>query len=342
MVKGTILSGGDDGLYTVSVIQAEWDSAAEIAALTAKISEYETKILTATGKDKAALYARKSSCEARLNFLDKYTPENEEISAWCADLTENLTGDVGLIEVPGESTEFNIQPGYTEEAAYDPDRDGQLYPTVLMNPAQAYYNLAMLPGWQKWKPTYRYGVISNIVGDVADVAFDSAASTQQGLNINQEAVLTDVPIEYMNCDGKAFEEGDEVLVQFVGQDFTSPKVIGFKQEPKECPSKYIVITHGDYVTIFSYWIEEQEITEARLKYPDTGDSVVFPVLSSQISFFYDDLEEIGDAAMFFKEYQSAKDTNSYGPIYGLLDCPLYSWIIDSFGGTAIEIGRAHV
>jgi len=92
----------------------------------------------------------------------------------------------------------------------------------------------MLPGWQKWKPTYRYGAITALDGDTADVSLDSALSSQQGLNVNQAGVLTGVDIEYMSCDGAAFDVGDEVLIQFSGQDWASPKVIGFKEEPKAC------------------------------------------------------------------------------------------------------------
>jgi len=161
-------------------------------------------------------------------------PESETITAWCADLTEDLTGDVGLIEVPGESVAFNIQPGYEDNAEYDPARDGQLTPTMAMSSAAAFYNLAMLPGWQKWKPTFRYGTITAISGDTADVSLESATSTQQSLGVNQAASLNDVPVQYMNCHGAAFEVGDDVLVKFNGQDWSSPVVVGFRDHPRAC------------------------------------------------------------------------------------------------------------
>jgi hypothetical protein len=189
-------------------------------------------------KEKASLRLnilklQKLSLEKRNETLDAI-PETMDTSAWCADLTEDLSGEVGLIEVPGESQYFNIQPGHEGNAAYSADRDGQLFPTMAMSPAASFYNLAMLPGWQKWKPTYRYGTITAIDGDLASVTLEAATSTQQGLGVNQESTLSDVPIEYMTCNGAAFEIGNDVLVQFTGQIWTAPKIVGFKDNPKGC------------------------------------------------------------------------------------------------------------
>lgn len=234
MGKGTIISGGTDGQYQVSVQYNVERVQAEKAASLAKIANLNTRIAEETDEQKLnILKLQKMSLEKRNEILDNI-PESETISAWCADLTEDLTGDVGLIEVPGESESFNIHPGYGDNAEYDPARDGQLTPTMAMSPASAFYNLAMLPGWQKWKPTYRYGTITTIDGDTADVSLDAATSSQQSLGVNQASTLTDVPVEYMSCNGAAFDVGDEVLVKFTGQDWAVPAVVGFKSNPKEC------------------------------------------------------------------------------------------------------------
>jgi hypothetical protein len=99
-----------------------------------------------------------------------------------------------------------------------------------------YFNAAILPGWQKFFPTYRLGVITNIdtAADEADVLLDDALSSAQGLNINQADVLRDVPIEYLDCNAAAFEEGDRVVVKFESQDWDQPKIIGFEKEPRSC------------------------------------------------------------------------------------------------------------
>lgn len=234
MGKGTIISHTGDGQYQVSMLYNVERAQAEKAANLAKIANLEAQISAETDNQKLnILKLQKLSVEKRNEALDAI-PESETITAWCADLTEDLTGEVGLIEVPGEPQAFNIQPGYEGNAAYDPSRDGQLTPTLAMDPAAALYNLAMLPAWQKWKPTYRYGTITAITGDTADVILDAATSTQQGLSVNQASTLTNVPIEYMYCNGTAFEVGDEVLVKFAGQDWSNPVVVGFIEGPKSC------------------------------------------------------------------------------------------------------------
>jgi hypothetical protein len=251
MGKGTIISGGTDGQYQVEVLYNLERAAAEKAANLAKIANLEAQIAAETDEQKLnILKLQKLSLEKRNETLDAI-PETKEITAWCADLTEDLTGDVGLIEVPGESVAFNVQPGYENNAVYDPARDGQLTPTLAMTPAQAFYNLAMLPGWQKWKPTYRYGTITAISGDTADVTLDAATSTQQSLGVNQESTLTGVPIEYMSCNGAAFEVGDEVLVKFTGQDWGGPVVVGFKDNPKACALTFLFIAlDGDIAKVY--------------------------------------------------------------------------------------------
>jgi len=195
-------------------------------------------------------------------------PETKQVSAWCADLTEDLTGEIGLIEVPGEGQSYNIMPGYVS-AAYDQSRDGQLMPTLAMTPAQAFYSLAMLPGWQKWMPTFRYATIESIDGDTADITLESAESSQQSIDVNQPGSLSGVDIEYMNCDGYAFEEGDSVLVHFENQDFARPKIIGFKDNPKRCNPVIVILQSGDKVMFLDLLTEKpMGIVVPHGSYPD--------------------------------------------------------------------------
>lgn len=46
--------------------------------------------------------------------------------------------------------------------------------------------------------------------------------------------LVGVPIEYMSCNSGAFLFGDDVLIEFEGQSWNSPKIIGFATGPKLC------------------------------------------------------------------------------------------------------------
>jgi hypothetical protein len=183
----------------------------------------------------AAIDLNITAIDKRIAYLNAECPEDSTISAWCADLTEDLSGYVGTVEVPGEKQVVQIQPGYEGNAAYDEDRDGQLFFTPAMTPAQAFYNFALLPGWQKWKPLFRYGTITDITAGLAAVTLDaSMVSSGQGLGINQATTLSGVAFEYMGCDDGAFTEGDEVLIMFTNQNFENPKIIGFKEEPQPC------------------------------------------------------------------------------------------------------------
>lgn len=144
------------------------------------------------------LLLKKTALEKRIEYLNNLMPADPVVSAWCADLTEDLAGDVGTIEIPGERSAVNIMPGHGDAADYDGERDGILEPSIAGTPAGVFYNLALLPGWQKWMPTFRYGAITALDGDNCSVALAAAISSAQGLDVNQTAVLTGVPIEYMD------------------------------------------------------------------------------------------------------------------------------------------------
>ena len=243
MGKGTIISAVGDGSYTVTV---EYDTAAitaMISLLTTKISDFQAVIDDPESTDVEVKIAkiRQLSAQKRKDFLEDTSkvPTSENITAWCADYTTDLTGSVGTIEVGRERANgVNIQPGYESNAVYSGTRDGQLVPTMAQSAAATFYNLAMLPGAQKWIPMFRYGTITEIDYDLdtCSVTIDSLTSSQQGLNINQDIGLSDVPIEYMDCNSAAFAVDDEIIVEFTPATFpeTTKKVIGFKSDPVPC------------------------------------------------------------------------------------------------------------
>lgn len=166
-------------------------------------------------------------------------PAEETREAWCVDLTEDASGDVATIEVPGEPGTVLVAPGGRAPSA----GDGALLARELMTPEQAFFNAAILPGWQKWMPTFRTGTITaiNSENDTADVSLDAATSSAQGLGINQAGSLSGVPIEYMECNAAAFEVGDPCVVRFDGQSWDAPKVVGFAREPKACGPEFVTV-----------------------------------------------------------------------------------------------------
>lgn len=292
MGKGRITSGGSGGNYLVKVLydRTQLDKVKQHIQQNIDVL---TILYAAEVKDlvKKNIYKLKiKSCEKQLEYLETYVPKDEIRQAWCADLTEDLTGEVGTIEVPGELKSLQIRPGFSNTQAYDETRDGQLSPTATLSPAGAFYNLAMLPGWQKWKPLFRYATIDSINGNAADITLELTHSSQQDLYINQTDTLSDVPIEYMDCHGAAFSTGDEVLVSFTGQDWAQPKIIGFKDNPKPCGELlivYIQFTYGTGILDPScfVWDFESNSYATGILDDDTGEEVSFPCLKSRINNF---------------------------------------------------------
>ena len=214
--------------------------------LNAKIAEQQTRI---AGLPEGDELDRARLILTTLEISKEYyeaIPQDPEISAWCADLTEDLSGTVGTIEIGGmfKTGKVLVRPGYESEAEYQSQRDGQLTHTLAMTPAQAFYNAAMGAGWQKWMRIYRIGTITEIDGDTCSLDIEPVFSTQQGIDVTGQTSLAGVGIEYMNCNGAAFEVGDRVIVEFrnrtPGGEGT-PVVIGFESEPKPC-AFYIRIT----------------------------------------------------------------------------------------------------
>ena len=216
----------------LSDLQDEWNDLQQ--ELTVSFDEKST-----LETDKNIEELDKTALEKHKEFLEDpaNTPVNPTEDIWCADLTEDLSGDVGIIEVAGAVGKgLNLQPGYEGNADYGGARDGMLKPAIAISSPGLYWNWAMRDGWQKWKPNYRYGTIAEIYydTDTCDINLEECESTDTVQDANQDTALAGVPIEYMDCDSAAFNVDDEVIVKFEDNDWTDPKVIGFKEEPKSC------------------------------------------------------------------------------------------------------------
>jgi hypothetical protein len=140
-----------------------------------------------------------------------------------------------------------VQPGYEDYAEYDPERDGQLFPILSQTPFGAYYAWALLPHWQKFMPTHRFGEITSIDRDAhtAEITLQEHMSRAQGIDINFKSELSAVTFRYMSCDDAAFEVGDFVLIQFEEKSWDTPVVVGFKDHPKSCGSFFMAYVQGD-------------------------------------------------------------------------------------------------
>lgn len=352
MGKGAIISGGDDGLYSIK-LNLNKDRVEtlfgiidnQIAALSAKLAGMEE------GKEKEVVKLKQSSYEKKKEYLQNNQPEDPTVPAWCADLTEDVSGNVGTIEVPGERGIVQIQPGYENNAVYNQTRDGQLQPAVAGTPASVFYNLAMLPGWQKWMPTHRHGIISNIDTDnnTCDVTLDKVKSSQQSLKINQTDKLTGIAIEYMSCDAVAFENGDPVLVEFAGQILEGAKVVGFKDNPKPCEYEfYIRPTFNGYSPIYggeSIKLENEDVDETAsttvdgdfagfcgpfTQDVDTGDEHIF-LNTSVAAGINPNYSGVNNIFAHYVEVPEVEAAYHYGYIFNTLD-----WF--SAGKKEFEVG----
>jgi len=211
--------------------------------------------------------------------------------SWCVDLTTDAAGSAGTIEVPGEPQNVLIVPGASAPTA----GDGFLLARAAMTPAQSAANIALLPGWQKWKPMYRVGTLVDKDDDLnaGSVDLDDARSSATGigtfspitgadwggpegdpagLQVNQDP-LGWIGFQYMDCDSLAFEVGDRVVVKFSGQNWGSPLIIGFESHPRSCepptwgPVAYQIaaVVRGDAITdpprTTQYYIMQLPLTD---------------------------------------------------------------------------------
>ena len=219
---------------------------------------------------RADLLQRKAYLEAQV------TAESKRV--WCADYTTDMTGVVSTIEVNGEQPQTLIAPG-----GGTPDLgDGDFRHRLSMSAAATFVNVAHLPAWQKWRPTYREGYLTIIdrENNTGTVILNVALSSAQDLDINQSLTLTDVPFRYLTCDHAAFDVGDDVLVQFDNQDWSSPRIIGFTHDPKTCGPDYIWIPIGTDSPELTAW--------PGVNPPETSDALVlynghFPGLDSPLT-----------------------------------------------------------
>jgi hypothetical protein len=216
-------------------ILADGTSATDIGAvtteLTVELQEAASKRDAIAGQI-STLKSQRLAAQKRISLIDALPPLRQQ-EAWCADYTEDLSGDVATAEVPGEIGQVIVKPGFEGANQWSAAEDGAIQPALSGTPASVFYNLAMMPGWQKWRPTFRIATISNIDNDLCDITLDAATSSQQGLGVNAERGYSGVPIMYMDCNGDAFEDGDSVLVGFSGNT-DAPMVVGFEKEPKQC------------------------------------------------------------------------------------------------------------
>ena len=222
---------------------------------------------------------RMELAQARRDLAQMQAVEVEfEMTAWCADASESSSGEVGTLEVPGEFDATGTTLVIAPQEVPPTLPAGQIVAREVQTGAQACFNAAILPGWQRHMPTYRAGRLSavNKPADTATVVLDAARSSAQDLDINAPGVLYDVPVRYMSCNATAFEVDDHVVVEFQEQDWAQPVVIGFVTNPQRCD--VIVIARKGSILEYQYsefydewsWVAVPYNTEWMLFDPRSG------------------------------------------------------------------------
>lgn len=156
----------------------------------------------------------------------------ETRDVWCAAFVESSSGYRATIEINGEPDLILLHP---QNRAWVP-RDGEMRSRALLSPEQAYFNAAVLPGWQKHYPTYRHGTIASIDWDAntCSVTLAAAKSSAQRLDINKVTTLDNLTTNYAG-GMRTFGIDDRVVVAFTNQAWELPQLIGFLDNPRRPP-----------------------------------------------------------------------------------------------------------
>ncbi len=233
--------------------------------LTGAVKNYAEAVAKrgAAEKELSRLMLEKLAQDRRIAELEtaKTQKEARVIDVWASYYQEFAPGTVvHTAEVPGfwrDAPVFKtvqVEVGTVNErtVAFDErswnivrlPKPSALNLATTLSPELTFYNAAMEPGHLRWRPAWRYGVITALAGNTCSVALGTATargnaegSTPLGLN-QTPATLAGVPIDYPPCDGAAFEVDDEVLVHFDDQQWATPRVVGFRRAPKTCDGRF--------------------------------------------------------------------------------------------------------
>ena len=284
-------SGGDGLAEHAALTQISVDLAEGrkiIARAKFELSRVETEI------------ADKSAQRARIYALET----ERDLDVWCADYTIGVTPGtpVETMEIPGEAERIIIRP---LTGQFD-SMGGFLLMRELQTPHQLFFNAAILPGWQKFQPTYRIAEVTavNDDGETVNVEIDaSIRSSAQELGINLDDDLNFVPANYMGGGNGIYEVGDRVVVQFVGQNQKSPRVVGFEKEPRAAAFATSVNLVGDQRYDYRFELSDSVM-----------DAILQGGISVKVSAGGTDIPMVGLLSPELKSYNFYMEGRSPSPI----------------------------
>lgn len=140
-----------------------------------------TATLFAKQRTLAFLRLEKISLQKEQSRLNAVPQTMARANVWCTDYTIDLSPNtiVGTMEINGEQSKIILTPGGDDDI-------GIMQPAGANTPAGTFFNLAIFPWWQRWKPTYRIGEIKEIdyATNTASVCIEDVRSAYQGVLIN--------------------------------------------------------------------------------------------------------------------------------------------------------------
>lgn len=229
------------------------DKEAQEAAMVAMADAQET--LRSLSLSRSKLESDLFSVVCEMERMANIREAEDVRELWCADYSEELSGEVGLVAVAGKPGALLVAPGGEKT-------DGELLPVATMGTGMAGFRLLTEPGMEKWRPTFRTGTITAMDDEgLCDVELDPAKSRlRPEVNQNQTDHLSGVPVFYMDCHHEAFAEGDAVLINWQEQ---KPVIVGFAKEPRPCSSRLWVTFSeiegcNDFVALCDQRISELE------------------------------------------------------------------------------------
>jgi len=233
---------------------------AEVAAIYAMIMQK----LHAAEREIERLMAERLAREKRIALLESIKAATEPLDVWCVNYDEGLAAGavVETMEVPGFWKEegsarttnlYDKTPEKRRTVSWVErswniavrgvlgDPVGQLTPAEALTDAGVFVNCALEPGHLKWRPRWRYGVITAMTGDTAAVSFAEELARplpdEPEMSLHRTYNYAGIPIRYPPCGSGVFTVGDEVFVLFEGVDRDQPVIIGFRREPRTCSGR---------------------------------------------------------------------------------------------------------
>jgi chaperonin cofactor prefoldin len=153
-------------------------------------------------------------------------------------------------------------------------KQSRLFNRELIPSYLAYLCAALLPGWQKFMPTYRTGTIvdkkSKERNDLTlgfldytpsyDIELDPENSSAQYLDVSIAKDFFDVIPDEVVADKNAYDVGDKAVVGFAAQKPAEPRIVGFSKNGRLF-NEYVTICevmsggyldHRQFFDVFGY------------------------------------------------------------------------------------------